>query len=125
VVLDAIAQGGGPVSSGRQRRREDDDRELEALAAGGLDGCRFTFLPRLGARPDMAAFESIVARIAPLRWHVDLYLPAAHLEALAPRLEALPSVRHRSHGVVDASAGLEQPAFQTLLSLLGRDEQCW
>jgi len=54
-----------------------------------------------------------VARIAPLRWHVDLYLPAAHLEALAPRLEALPVPYVIDHmGVVDASAGLERPRFR-------------
>jgi 2-pyrone-4,6-dicarboxylate lactonase len=28
-------------------------------------------------------------------------------------------------GVVDGAAGVEQPAFQKLLSLLRRDEKCW
>jgi predicted TIM-barrel fold metal-dependent hydrolase len=28
-------------------------------------------------------------------------------------------------GVIDASAGLQQPAFQKLLSLVRRDEKCW
>jgi predicted TIM-barrel fold metal-dependent hydrolase len=102
------------------------DRELEVLDSGGVDGCRFTFLSRLGGRPDMAAFDRIIARIAPLGWHVDLYLEAALIDELAPRLEALPVRYVIDHmGVVDASAGLAQPAFRKLLSLLKRDEKCW
>jgi len=74
----------------------------------------------------MAVFDRIVARIAPLGWHVDLYVEAALLDDLAPRLEALPMPYVIDHmGVVDASAGLEQPAFQKLLSLVKRDEKCW
>jgi predicted TIM-barrel fold metal-dependent hydrolase len=74
----------------------------------------------------MAAFDRIVARIAPFGWHVDLYLPAAALDEFAPRLEALPVPYVIDHmGVVDGSAGLEQPAFRKLLSLVERDEKCW
>ena len=126
VILDAIAQSGGRYRGIGNVDDRMTDRELEALAAGGLDGCRFTFLSRLGGRPDMSAFDRIVTRIAPLGWHVDLYLPAAHLDELAPRLEALPVPYVIDHmGVVNAEAGLEQPAFQRLLSLLRRDEKCW
>ena len=126
VILDAIAQSGGRY---RGIANVDDGMppsELERLGAGGIDGCRFTFLSRLGGRPDMSAFDRIVARVAPLGWHVDLYLPAADLAEMAPRLEALPVPYVIDHmGVVDASAGLEQPAFQRLLSLVRRDEKCW
>ena len=38
----------------------------------------------------MDAFDRLVLRIAPLGWHVDLYLEAALLDELVPRLEALP-----------------------------------
>jgi predicted TIM-barrel fold metal-dependent hydrolase len=126
VILDAIGQSGGRSRGIANVDERMADRELEALDSGGVDGCRFTFLSRLGGRPDMAAFDRIVARIAPLGWHVDLYLEAALIDELAPRLEAL-SVRYviDHMGVVDASAGLEQPAFQKLLSLLTRDEKCW
>jgi len=126
IILDAIAQSGG-----RYRGIANvDDRmtpgELELLASGGIDGCRFTFLSRLGGRPDMSAFDRIVTRIAALGWHVDLYLEAAQLDDMAPRLEALPVPYVIDHmGVIDASAGLQQPAFQKLLSLVRRDEKCW
>jgi predicted TIM-barrel fold metal-dependent hydrolase len=126
VILDAIAQSGGRYRGIGNVDEGMTDHELEVLAIGGVDGCRFTFLSRLGGRPDMAAFERIVARIAPLGWHVDLYLEAALLDEFAPRLMALPLPYVIDHmGVVDASAGLDQPAFQKLLSLVTRDEKCW
>lgn len=126
VILDAIAQSGGRYRGIGNVDERMTDRELATLDAGGLDGCRFTFLSRLGGRPDMAAFDRIVARIAPLGWHVDLYLEASLLDELSPRLEALPVPYVIDHmGVVDASEGLEQPAFQKLLSLVRRDEKCW
>jgi predicted TIM-barrel fold metal-dependent hydrolase len=126
VILDAIAQSGGRYRGIGNVDERMTDRELEMLASSGVDGCRFTFLSRLGGRPDMAAFDRIVARIAPLGWHVDLYVEAALLDELAPRLEALPIPYVIDHmGVVDASAGVEQPAFQKLLALVVRDEKCW
>ena len=74
----------------------------------------------------MTVFDRIVTRIAPLGWHVDLYLQAEWLDEFAPRLEALPVPYVIDHmGVVDASAGLDQPAFRKLLSLVERDEKCW
>jgi 2-pyrone-4,6-dicarboxylate lactonase len=126
VILDAIGQSGGRYRGIANVDERMADRELEVLDSGGVDGCRFTFLSRLGGRPDMAAFDRIVARIAPIGWHVDLYLEAALIDELAPRLEALPVPYVIDHmGVVDGAAGVEQPAFQKLLSLLRRDEKCW
>jgi predicted TIM-barrel fold metal-dependent hydrolase len=126
VVLDAIAQSEGRYRGIGNVDERMTDRELEMLAAGGVDGCRFTFLPRLGGRPDMAAFERTVERIAAFGWHVDVYLEAALLDEFAPRLAALPVPYVIDHmGVVNASAGVDQPAFQKLLSLLERDEKCW
>jgi predicted TIM-barrel fold metal-dependent hydrolase len=126
LMIDAIAASGGAYRGIGNVDERMTDRELETLAAGGVDGCRFTFLARLGGRPDMAAFDRIVARIAPLGWHVDLYLDASDLRELAPRLEKLPIPYVIDHmGLVDASAGLGQPAFRSLLSLAVRDEKCW
>jgi len=125
-MIDAIAASGGQYRGIGNIDERTTDRELETLAAGGVDGCRFTFLARLGGRPDMAAFDRIVARIAPLGWHVDLYLDARDLTELAPRLETLPLPYVIDHmGLVDASAGLRQLAFRSLVALAVRDEKCW
>ena len=126
VILDAIAQSGGRYRGIANVDDRMTDKDLEQLAAGGIDGCRFTFLSRLGGRPDMSAFDRVVTRIVPLGWHVDLYVEPAHLDDLMPRLEALPVPYVIDHmGAIDASAGVEQPAFQKLLSLLRRDDKCW
>jgi len=115
VILDAIAQSGGRYRGIGNVDDRMTDRELERLASSGIDGCRFTFLSRLGGRPDMAVFDRIVARIAPLGWHVDLYVEAALLDDLAPRLESLPmpyvidhmgvGAEYERHGVSPQCAG--------------------
>ena len=126
VVTDAIAGSGGRYKGVANVDETFSDRDLADLAAAGIAGCRFTFLPRLGQPPDMAAFDRIVARVAPLGWHVDLYLPATFLPDFRPRLEALPSPYVIDHmGVVDAGAGLDQPPFRALLDLIRDDEKCW
>jgi predicted TIM-barrel fold metal-dependent hydrolase len=113
VVLDAIAQSKGAYRGIGNVDERMTDRDLEDLARGGFDGCRFTFLSRLGGMPDMSAFDRIVQRIAPLGWHVDLYLEASAIEAFAARLNKLPVNYVIDHmAVVKASDGLDQPGFK-------------
>jgi 2-pyrone-4,6-dicarboxylate lactonase len=126
VVTDAIAQSGGRYKGIANVEESFGERELAELAAAGIMGCRFTFLPRLGQMPDLATFDRIVARIAPLGWHVDLYLPANLIADLVSRLAKLPVPYVLDHmGVVDASLGLDQPGFVALLDLVRSDEKCW
>jgi 2-pyrone-4,6-dicarboxylate lactonase len=126
VVTDAIAQSEGRYKGVANVDETFTDRDLAGLAAAGIAGCRFTFLPRLGQMPDMALFDRIVERIAPLGWHVDLYLPASLIPEFRPRLTSLPVPYVIDHmGVVDASLGLDQPSFRALLDLFRSDEKCW
>lgn len=126
IMTDAIATSGGAYRGIGNIDERMTDRELQALADAGVDGCRFTFLARLGGRPDLAAFDRLVERIAPLGWHVDLYLDAKDLQELAPRLQTLPLPYVIDHmGLIDASAGLEQPVFRALVSHAVHDDKCW
>jgi predicted TIM-barrel fold metal-dependent hydrolase len=126
VVTDAIAQSGGRYKGIANIDEAFGDRQLRDLAEAGIEGCRFTFLPRLGKMPDMSVFDRIVERIADLGWHVDLYLPATLIPEFRPRLMSLPVPYVIDHmGVVDASQGPEQPGFVALLGLLQDDEKCW
>lgn len=126
VVTDAIAQSGGRYKGIANIDETFSDADLAALNTAGIKGCRFTFLPRLGALPDMAVFQRLVKRIARLDWHVDLYLPAAGLEPFLPILADLPVSYVIDHmGVPDAAGGLDQPGFVTLLRLFERDRKCW
>jgi 2-pyrone-4,6-dicarboxylate lactonase len=118
VVTDAIAQSGGRYKGIANVDETFGDRQLRDLAEAGIEGCRFTFLPRLGRMPDMSAFDRIVERISDLGWHVDLYLPATLIPEFRPRLMSLPVPYVIDHmGVVDASQGLEQPGFVALLGV--------
>lgn len=126
VVTDAIAASGGRYKGVGNVDETLSDRVLADLAEAGVTGCRFTFLPRLGRMPDLPAFDRIVARVAPLGWHVDLYLPASLIPDFRPRLLALPVPYVIDHmGVVDAGFGIDQPDFVALLDLLRDDPDCW
>lgn len=125
-VTDAIAQSAGRYRGIANVGPETTDRALRDLHEAGIDGCRFAFLKRLGARPDLAGFHRIVERIVPLGWHVDLYLDPDTVADFAPMLTQLPVSYVIDHmGTVDAAKGVRQPNFIALLDLLGADEKCW
>lgn len=124
-VTDAIAVGGGRYKGIANVDDGMSDAELEALARAGICGCRFTFLSRLGGKPDMAAFRRVVDRIKGLGWHVDLYLEPEMIAELAPTLRALPLPYVLDHmGTISAAGRIDQPAFRALLDLQS-DEKCW
>jgi 2-pyrone-4,6-dicarboxylate lactonase len=126
VVTDAIAQSNGRYKGIANVDESFSDADLATLNDAGIKGCRFTFLARLGGRPDTDSFLRIVRRIAKLDWHVDLYLPAAELDPFLPVLADLPVSYVIDHmGVPNAADGLQQPGFQTLLRLFERDRKCW
>jgi predicted TIM-barrel fold metal-dependent hydrolase len=92
------------------------DAHLRRLDAAGVRGVRLT---PTGPVP-LDRIGEIAARIAPLGWHVQLWIPAATLVELAPRLAALPVPAVLDHfgGLTAAHAGpcAERDA---LLRLLG------
>lgn len=126
VVTDAIAASGGRYKGIANVDASFSEAEIGRLAAAGIVGCRFTFLARLGGRPDMSRFDTVVRRIAPHGWHVDLYLPAKDLDGFAPVLDRLPVPYVIDHiGVVEARLGVDQPAFRALCDRYARDPKCW
>jgi 2-pyrone-4,6-dicarboxylate lactonase len=126
VVTDAIAQSNGAYLGIANVDESFTDKELEALNAQGIRGCRFTFVRRLGAVPDLAAFHRIVARIKPLGWHVDLYFEAQDVPEFVPILRALPVTYVIDHmGGVRAGPTHDAASFAALLELLRTDEKCW
>jgi len=125
-VTDAIAQSGGRYRGIANVSPGISDRALEDLARSGIDGCRFTFLKRLGQAMDLESFHGIVERIAPLGWHVDIYLDPHTVADFAPMLRQLKVAYVIDHmGTHPAVDGVAHPNFQALLDLLRRDEKCW
>ncbi|MDB5903698.1 MAG: 2-pyrone-4,6-dicarboxylic acid hydrolase [Betaproteobacteria bacterium] len=102
------------------------DRELERLNTAGARGVRFNFVAHLGGAPDLAQVNEVIARIAPLGWHVELHLDAHDIATYRDFLEKLPVPFIIDHmGRVEARLGLEQPAFRLLLDLVKTNERAW
>jgi len=126
VALDAIAVSGGRYRAVANIDDTITDAELEVLHRGGFRGCRFNFVRHLGGVPDLKVFDRVIARIAPLGWHVDLHFDAIDLPEFAPMLNRLPVRYTIDHmGRVKASDGLDQRPFQALIDLMKNDEKCW
>jgi predicted TIM-barrel fold metal-dependent hydrolase len=94
------------------------DDELRKLHEGGTRALRFNLVSGNGA--PIEALETMARRIAPLGWHLQLYVSGAVLEAIAPQLAALPVEVVIDHmGGVKTADGVDAPGFQALLRLLG------
>lgn len=102
------------------------DDELMAMHAAGVRGVRFNFLKRLVDATPRENYERIVARIAPLGWHVVVYFEAPELESLAPFITSLPATVVVDHmGRPDVDLGTTHPQWQRFLSLLDAHENVW
>lgn len=86
VTLDAVAQ------LGRADTRAivvvDEDAPLQAMAEAGAVGVRFNAVSGNGTPVDQ--LEALARRIAPLGWHIQLFMKGETLVELAPLLAALP-----------------------------------
>lgn len=124
-TLDAIQR-----SQGRYRGVAivDDtftESDFERLHAGGIRGVRFSFARHIGSAPDFAQVQRVVSKIAPLGWHVVLYLEAEDIIENAETLAKLSVPVVIDHmGRVKTGDGVEQPAFKLLLGLL-KNEDFW
>lgn len=99
--------------------------ELKALHEGGVRGVRFSFVPHLGGPPDLEMVKRVVDRIAPLGWHLQVYLEAQDLIRYRPFLETLPVpfvIDHMAR--IMARNGLDQEPLGTLVDLL-KDGRAW
>ena len=126
-MLDAIAWARGFEPRGAWRgvamvAKNVTDRELEALAEGGVRGVRFNFVQHLGGAPDLEAFDRVTGRIAALGWHVVLHLDAEDILTYRARIERLTVPFVIDHmGRVKAEHGLQQKPFRMLLDLMQND----
>lgn len=124
-MLDAIAKSGGTCRGVAMVGRDITDSELDRLHEGGVRGIRFNFVTHLGKDADLGAVRDLAGRIGRLGWHAVVHFDADRLETLAPVLKELPVPMVIDHmGRVDASKGLDQPAYGMLLDLM-EDDRFW
>ena len=124
-MVDALVRGGGRYAGVAMIDESFSDAAIADLHAVGVRGTRFNFVAHLGGAPDLARVNAVIARVAPLGWHVELHLDAHDIATYRGFLDALPVPYIIDHmGRVEARLGLEQPAFRLLLELM-RDERTW
>lgn len=99
------------------------DAELERLHTAGFRGVRVNLFAKSGLV--LEDLEAIAARVARLKWHVQLHVDARTIEEVAPRLRALPvDVVFDHMGHIPAAAGVSHPGFQAMLGLM-KDGKFW
>lgn len=90
-LLDALARLGPGFVGVTQLPSNVSDDEILRLEAAGVRALRFNL--RRGGSDDLKHLEPMARRVFDLvKWHVELYVDSRELDALAPRLTALPAV---------------------------------
>jgi 2-pyrone-4,6-dicarboxylate lactonase len=125
-TLHAIAASGGRARGVAVVDPDIDDKELDALHAGGIRGIRFNFLKRLVDDAPKDKFLAVAQRIARLGWHVVVYFEADILAELRPFLDALPVPIVIDHmGRPDVSQGPHGADMTALRALLDSRDDIW
>lgn len=99
--------------------------ELNRLNSAGFRGVRFNFMGHLGHRTPIEEVLALAARFEPLGWHLQIHGDPSLLTDMAPALLRSPTPVVIDHiGRLDASLGLDQPAFKALRRLMA-DRRFW
>ena len=118
-TLDAIARSNGRYRGVAMVDDTFSDNDFEELHAGSIRAARFSYARHIGNAPDFSQVSRVAERIAPLGWHVVLYLEAEDVVENAATLAALPVPMVIDHmGRVKTALGTGQAAFRALLDLV-------
>src|SRR5674476_129694 len=125
VTEDAIAATGQAYRGIALVHTDVSDAELKRLAGAGLCGARFHYMKHLSKGPSIDDAINFSKRLAAIGWHLQIHMEASLIADLAPAIKrsAVPvAIDHI--GRVDASIGLNQPGFTSLLKLMD-DKKMW
>jgi 2-pyrone-4,6-dicarboxylate lactonase len=125
VVADLIAARGGAYCGIALAPVTVSDATLRRLHAQGFRGLRFNFMKHLGTATPIEQIIGLTPRLAALGWQLHVHFPSTLVDELAPSLlhSATPVVIDHM-GRIDASQGLDQPAFRALCALM-EDPRMW
>lgn len=101
------------------------EADLAEMDEAGVRGVRFNFVRRLVDPKPRAVYEAIVEKIAPLGWHIIVYIEAADFADQIEFLASLPVTVVFDHMArPDVARGVEHPDFQRFVKLL-ENEKFW
>ena len=115
---DAVARMQGRARAIAVVKPDTAAEELRRLDKAGFRGVRFNLI-HTGGSTSLDALESLAEKVAPLDWHVQIYLRGRLLPEIEDRLRQLPVevvIDHMGH--MEAGGGLDQPGVKSLLRLL-------
>ena len=125
VTIDAIAATGGSYKGVALVPVTISGADLNRLDAAGLCGARFHYMTHLAQGSGIDEVMIFGKRLADIGWHLQIHMEAELISDLTPALKHSPVPVVIDHmGRIDASLGLDQPAFKALLSLLA-DKNIW
>lgn len=99
------------------------DRDLQALHDGGARGVRFITVSSGGGSLDQ--LRDVAARVAPLGWHIQMYVPAQTWHDLAPVITELPVPVVMDHLAGILADQTERDAGYAAVLRLLDSGRCW
>jgi 2-pyrone-4,6-dicarboxylate lactonase len=122
-IVDAIARSPETMRGIANIDNSTTDEELDALAAGGILGARFSLMGDREGSPEEIAAQ--LPRMQTRDWILDLHVDPDDLLEHEPFVRALSLITVIDHMArVRPADGLDQPAFRLLLDLL-KDDRFW
>lgn len=126
VTLDAIAQSDGRLMGVAKVDDTFTEADIDTLHDGGIRGVRFNMIAESGGTGNLALIDSVVDRIKDRGWSLTIHAKPDALVGNANWLAAMPVPTIVDHyGRIDFADGVGQPAFRTILDLLGNHEHIW
>lgn len=121
VVLDLLAAGNGRYRAVGLIKPSIAEEELARLHAAGMCGARFHFFSHLGAPTPQADIRTVIAKIAPLGWHVAVHVGGQGILEQYDFITSIDAPIVIDHvGRIDIGEGLDGKAFTALRRLLDR-----
>jgi len=104
---------------------EISTEELQIMHEAGVRGVRFNFVRRLVDPKPRQHYQKIVEKIAPMGWHIIVYIEAADFADQIPFLKSLPLTVVFDHMArPDIGKGVDHPDFRQFLDLM-EDDKFW
>lgn len=125
-LVDALKRSDGRARGVATVRRDVTDAELAELHEAGVRGVRFNFVKRLVDRVPTDSLADIVAKIAPLGWHVVIYFESEDLPVLYDFFSGIQAPVVVDHmGRPDVTKDPDGEEFGLFLRFMRENDNVW